>query len=407
MKTLALFLSCAIIGTMTKSTARASTGKSRRGLTKAALVSMYEKRIYDLEQLLDIARSFSSALDLKTLLESISFSCMAQLHTMDAGVFVLDFLTSDNFVLNTSRDPSCKSEVLQIPFADPVVRYMCEYRKPFTLDELGAFLIPPVSSKRKSKKTIKTQSESFVECAGLKTLSSLTPSLVVPLFLKSNLTGILFLGERLMLGEDVACEYSDYEKDFVMNIASLAASAINNAMLIERSSTDMMTQLKLKYFFFNVLTERLDSASANHEQLSVIMFDIDFFKHFNDTYGHECGDYVLKQVAKIIRENLREGDLASRYGGEEFTVMLNNTGKDIALDVAERIRRAIEQFDFSFNDTHMHVTISSGVTVFDVDKNPIKRANKLVSLADQGLYLSKQNGRNRVTFAEPGTCAVG
>lgn len=397
---------------MMKNSARASTSKSRRTLTKAALTDMYEKRVYDLEQLLDIARSFSSALDLKTLLESISFSCMAQLHTMDAGVFVLDFLTSDNLVLNTSRDPSCKDKSLQIAFSDPIVRYMNEYRKPFTLDEFKAFLEKTTSKdscakSRKSKNSKPPQNDAPVQCAGLETLTTLTPSLVVPLFLKSNLTGILFLGERLALGETVACEYSDYEKNFVMNIASLASSAINNAMLIERSSTDMMTQLKLKYFFFNVLTEHLDSASANREQLSVIMFDIDFFKHFNDTYGHECGDYVLKQVAKIIRENLREGDLASRYGGEEFTVMLNNTGKEAALDIAERIRRAIEQYDFSFNDTHMHVTISSGVTVFDVEKNPIRRANKLVSLADQGLYLSKQNGRNRVTFAEPGLCAVG
>lgn len=371
-------------------------------LTKAELVKQYEKRIYDLEQLLDIARSFSSTIEISNLLESISFSCMAQLHVADAGIFVLDFITNDNFVLKTKKsdlqisfsedDDGGVENIMapavltyQIPFSDPVVKILTDANGPLTLYEI---------QKKVDSST------------GLQILEDLNPTLIVPLMQRAQIAGILFLGERFFFDENVGADYTDYEKSLVLSIASLAASAINNATLIERSSTDMMTQLKLKYFFFNVLGEKLDTAYTNKRELSVIMFDIDFFKHFNDNYGHEYGDYVLKTVAQIIKDNLRDGDLASRYGGEEFTVLLNNTQKDDAMAIAERIRSAIEDYDFSYHGRHTKVTISGGVAVFDVETNPIKRANKLVSLADQGLYMSKQMGRNRVTYAYPGLKVV-
>ena len=121
--------------------------------------------------------------------------------------------------------------------------------------------------------------------------------------------------------------YTEYEQSQIMSIASLASVAINNAALLEMSSTDMMTHLKLKYYFFNILTEAIDFAFLKNQNLAVLMFDIDFFKKFNDTYGHECGDFVLISVANLIKKSLRESDVASRYGGEEFTILLPDTGK--------------------------------------------------------------------------------
>lgn len=233
----------------------------------------------------------------------------------------------------------------------------------------------------------------------ISTLESLSPTLLVPLIQKNNMNGILFLGERIAFDGDN--DYTDYEKEQIMSIGTLAALAINNASLVERSSTDMMTHLKLKFYFFNVLGDKLDAAFVHKTPISVIMFDIDFFKKFNDTYGHECGDYVLTQVAVIIKTGLREEDLASRYGGEEFTVLLDNTGKDQAMQIAERIRSEIEQYDFQFDNQHLHVTISGGVAVFERTTNPVIVAKKLVNQADQGLYMSKHNGRNQITYAHP------
>jgi diguanylate cyclase (GGDEF)-like protein len=163
----------------------------------------------------------------------------------------------------------------------------------------------------------------------------------------------------------------------------------------------MMTHLKLKYYFFNMLTDRLDEALSSDKSLSVIMFDIDFFKKFNDTYGHACGDYVLQTVARIIKNSIRGADMASRYGGEEFTVMLLNASAQEAVAVAERIRKRVETFDFFYEDQHMKVTISGGVAEFNTESNPITSAKLLVDQADQALYISKRSGRNRITFADP------
>ena len=164
----------------------------------------------------------------------------------------------------------------------------------------------------------------------------------------------------------------------------------------------MMTHLKLKFFFFNILEDKLDNAFAQNEKLSIVMFDIDFFKKFNDTYGHACGDYVLQHVAKIIKDSIRDEDMACRYGGEEFTVMLCGTGREEALLVSDRIRKNIEESVLSYEGNEMHLTISGGISVFSVDENPVRSARILVDQADKALYISKKNGRNQISVYEGG-----
>jgi len=348
---------------------------------------LYEKRIYDLEQLLDIARTFSQNLDFGNLLESIVYICMAQMHTLGAEIFVRDLISNDNFVLETSKDNNDDKEI-KIPVASPIISILNEVKRPVTLAEL--------------KKTLVGDSccADCSTCNGIQVLESLSPTLIVPLIQKNHLNGMLILQERIAIEDDTT--YTAYEQKQIMSIASLASVAINNAALLEKSSTDMMTHLRLKYYFFNVLTEAIDNASMTNENISVLMFDIDFFKKFNDTYGHECGDFVLIKVADLIKKSLRDSDVASRYGGEEFTVLLNNnTGRDEAMLVAERIRSTIDNYDFVYDNKHLHVTISVGVSTYDTKENLINSPNEFVNQADKGLYMSKTSGRNRVTFYDP------
>lgn len=345
----------------------------------AEIVSQYEKKIYDLKTLLEISRSLCSTIEFSQLIESILYTCMGQFRVLGAGVFVPEPLDSDYFVLNRNYnglelDPNV---TYRISVSNPLINVITKNDRVFTIDELKAE-VPAY--------------------ADLEAISSLKPSLIVPLVQRNHLDGILVLGEKISLPEEQG--YSSYEKELILTIASLAAVAIYNSTLLERSSTDMMTHLKLKYFFYNVLTDKLDAAMVQNLPLAVIMFDIDFFKRFNDTYGHACGDYVLQTVAKIIRSCIRSCDLASRYGGEEFTVMLDKTGKDDAMTVAERIRQHVEEYDFCYENQHVKVTISIGVTVFDSEKNLVSSPKQLVDQADQALYVSKRSGRNRVTFAD-------
>lgn len=337
----------------------------------------FEKKIYDLEQMISISRSFCSTIELTSLIESILYIAMAQLRVTSSGIFVLPEYGSDQYHLadhysGLEVDPS-KSYI--IPADSALVEFMSTSSKVYTLKELQ---------------------EQLPDCKDIDTLALLKPSLVVPLILKNRVNGILLMGDRIIV-DGMDNEYNDYERNEISTIASLASVAIHNASLIEQSSTDMMTKLKLKFFFFNVLEDKLDAAFVNDNSLSVIMFDIDFFKKFNDTYGHACGDYVLISVARIIKESIRGDDMASRYGGEEFTVMLPNTNAEEAEFVGERIRKNIESHDFVFEGQHMHVTISGGISVFSLDKNPVRTAKALVDQADKALYISKRNGRNRLT----------
>ena len=349
-----------------------------------AQIEEYEKKLYDYGQLVEVAKSLCSVLEFSTLIESILYTCMCQMRVLGAGMFVLKSFDSDCFTLENNYsgfDPDMEIEYT-IPTNHPVISYLCETNKAFTIDELEANL----------------------ENHGLvKQISSLNPSLVVPLKLKNHLNGILLLGDRIML-DDENCYYTEYERDQIIKIASLASIAINNASLIEQTTTDMMTHLKLKHYFFTVLSEKLEFSALNKMPISVLMLDIDFFKKFNDTYGHACGDFVLQKVSRSIFDSIRGQDLAGRYGGEEFVVMLYNTDADAAMMVAERIRKNIAEQELHYEGNNMSLTISIGVSVFDAD-NPIT-AKELVEMADRALYQSKANGRNRVTLADKDTPPV-
>ncbi len=367
-----------------KSSSKAS-GVSLQKLSKKELieynankVAEYEKEIYDLKQLIEISRSFCKNFELNSLIESILYIAMAQMRVLGAGVFVLHSFDSTSFKLanNYSGLNVDKSMEYKIPISSPLVDYLVGNGATYSLDRIKSEL---------------------PDCEDIGVIESLHPSLVVPLKLKNRLIGIILMGERIQLDE-LSVEYDDYELNEIATIASLASVALHNASLVEQSSTDMMTKLKLKFFFFNYLELKLDIALAQNRVLSVMMFDIDFFKKFNDTYGHSCGDYVLQTVAQLIRDNIREGDMASRYGGEEFTVMLCDATETDAYYVAERIRKNIESYDFVFEGNRMHVTISGGISTFSLENNPIRSPKDLVCQADEALYISKNNGRNQITI---------
>lgn len=357
-----------------------NTKKKRK--SSAVIIAEYEKKLYDLQQLLEISKSFSSVLEFSALVESILYVCMCQMRVLAAGMFCAEKLDSNDLSLSNNYTGFDLDQNIDYVLAEdhPLLDLLCSESKVFSVDELRA-LLP--------------------EGTDLSPIESLSPSLVVPMKYQNHLNGILVLGDQIDLGEG-SSSFSDDDKRQILDIALLASMAINNTILIERSSTDMMTHLKLKYFFYKSLELKMELARTHGIPVSVIMFDVDFFKRFNDTYGHACGDIVLQRVAKIIQGGVREQDLAARYGGEEFVVMLYNTDASGADVVGERIRKIVESDDITYDGNHMQITISAGYAVFDpsderyLELSPLQ----LVSLADKALYASKRNGRNRVTRAD-------
>jgi diguanylate cyclase len=166
----------------------------------------------------------------------------------------------------------------------------------------------------------------------------------------------------------------------------------------EESLTDALTNLANRKAFDQRLNELIDDSEDN-PAFSVIIADIDFFKKFNDTYGHLVGDKVLKYVGRILKSGVKGKDLAARFGGEEFTLLLPNTDINGAKAVAEQLRVAIADqnlIDKSVNEDYGKVTVSLGVGQY----RPGETNQDLLERADKALYVAKENGRNRVEIAE-------
>jgi diguanylate cyclase (GGDEF)-like protein len=161
----------------------------------------------------------------------------------------------------------------------------------------------------------------------------------------------------------------------------------------ESATRDSLTDCYNKKFFLARLPNEFAFATRHNKVLSLAMMDIDHFKKTNDTFGHLAGDYVLRNVAKLMQATVRNYDIFARYGGEEFALIMRETSADNAFIAVERIRRRVEQATFTFEGQRIPVTISAGVATW-LDGEP-KTPEDLVQLADDYLYRAKNNGRNR------------
>ncbi len=161
--------------------------------------------------------------------------------------------------------------------------------------------------------------------------------------------------------------------------------------------TDGLTELFNHRYFMKKLPEEVARARRYSHPLSLIMIDVDNFKLYNDTHGHPRGDEVLKLLAGLLEKSVRSIDIVARYGGEEFTIILSETGRDNAIIMAERIRKAVDEYSFPCEKTQPggKLTISLGVASLDVDADTAS-GDGLLKKADNLLYMAKGTGRNKV-----------
>jgi diguanylate cyclase (GGDEF)-like protein len=170
----------------------------------------------------------------------------------------------------------------------------------------------------------------------------------------------------------------------------------NQQELEKLAVTDSLTRLANRKQIMTSLKTHIENYRRYAAEFSLLMMDIDHFKEVNDTYGHLMGDVVLVQVAEIFNKVLRSMDVAGRYGGEEFLVILGQTTVQSAMLTAERIRQAVEHYPFVYQDIELHITISTGVTgIISGDDTD----NTLISRADKALYEAKTRGRNQVVLS--------
>ncbi|MHB8923018.1 MAG: sensor domain-containing diguanylate cyclase, partial [Thermoleophilia bacterium] len=216
--------------------------------------------------------------------------------------------------------------------------------------------------------------------------------IILPLKAFDRIGGVMFLYTESNI------ELGERKLELLRSIGSQLGMAINNALLFEeareQSLHDPLTGLANRSLMHVELDKSLARCRRSDEPLSLLMLDLDFFKRFNDTYGHGAGDDLLVALARILEHEIREVDLIVRYGGEEFLVIMPDTSGDVAVMTADRIRQLVESTVFpAGNDRKAHITISIGAAT---SRDGSESKEILMVRADTALYLAKERGRNRV-----------
>lgn len=204
-------------------------------------------------------------------------------------------------------------------------------------------------------------------------------------------------GKRRRIGCLVIKGLTEGNKEKFTILASQFALALWRVKLYEEiervSITDSLTEVYTRRYALGRFQEEVQRAEIRHTQLSFLMIDVDLFKDFNDKYGHLTGDQILREVGILIKENIREIDIAGRYGGEEFCVILPDTDRQGSIYAAERIRQAVEKAVIKAYDVEVQITLSIGVSTYPHNAEVI---GGLIDKADSALYTAKKDGRNRV-----------
>ena len=223
----------------------------------------------------------------------------------------------------------------------------------------------------------------------------LNPSKVIPLLGLDGVYGFIIVGDKI-LGEP----YTAQEITYLDRLIKFVSISLQNSLHFKRAIVDQKTELYNHSFFMKRLEEELARLRRYKSRTTLLMLDVDHFKKFNDTFGHLAGDKVLKAVARSIHDNIRLEDLASRFGGEEFSVLLIQCDPDKGYLIGERIRQAIEDRKVEFAGKELSVTVSIGVAHTSTE-NLVADSATLIDRADQALYVAKKTGRNRTSVFDP------
>jgi diguanylate cyclase (GGDEF)-like protein len=230
--------------------------------------------------------------------------------------------------------------------------------------------------------------------APVRELEKVKPELIVPILGHSGLYGLILIGGKIH-GE----RFSSTELIFIQQFMSFVSLAIQNHLNYDHSMRDVKTGLYNYGFFMTRMTEELARMKRNEYASSIIVIDVDFFKRFNDTYGHVAGDKVLESIAAMIKHGVRLEDVPARFGGEEFTILLPDTSSEAAWCVAERLRKSIAALVVPWEKSLSQVTISLGIFTFSNMSDIL--VTEIIDRADKALYKSKERGRNCTTIWEP------
>ncbi len=337
-------------------------------LTEKLTYEELEKTVFDLHNLIEIALSLSSNLQFESLVESLLYICIGQMIVDKVAIFLHTNFDNEDLNIYMSRGYTLPDEI-KISEKSLLIEYL-----------------------RANNGIINAEKARFImmqDKPGSELYNLLNPEIIIPLKSKNSLNGIIFLSKKIM-----GTPYTEQEFLFLDKLSKFASIAVENSRLYRMATLDRMTGLFIHHYFKERLSEEIKRAERTESPLTLIMADIDHFKNVNDTYGHQQGDIILKETAVLIHQNIRSFDIASRYGGEEFAIILTDTEITTAYNIAERLRKKIEKHEYPGENHPIRITISIGIAQFnpEIDKD----GNTLLRRADIALYEAKSQGRNLV-----------
>jgi two-component system cell cycle response regulator len=260
------------------------------------------------------------------------------------------------------------------------------------MDEAKARLLEAIAQHRGGVPFARVQARLFAPRVGGPEEAALHGFAAFPITTNARLTGLLALGGK------AAGRIPADTDDFLNQVANQAWIVLENSRLFERirnlSIRDSLTDLFNHRHSIEIVATEFDRVGRYEGGVSVLMLDVDHFKKINDEHGHQAGDVVLRDCARVMRDQLRSVDAIGRYGGEEFLVVLPHTTYEEARATAERLRRAIDGHVFRAGSRELRVTVSVGVACYPSES--VDSPATLIRQADQALYRAKQGGRNRV-----------
>jgi diguanylate cyclase (GGDEF)-like protein len=334
------------------------------------------RETYDYRQmLLAFSKQMSHVLNLNELAEGMLKLIARALKVEEANLFLPDNENSD-FVSHFHLPPTNGTRAMKLTRENPLVTWLAKASGPLSREQID--ILPQM-------KALRSEERKQIDKSGI--------NFLFPIKSRDTLVGILTLGNK-----ENGARYRSEDLDLVTTMASSAGVVIENAQLYAaanvKANTDELTSLYNHRYFHQRLDEEIARGLRFGVIFSLILFDLDLFKRYNDIQGHLAGDELLRRVGKSLRSALRTVDMAFRYGGDEFAVILPGTSTEDALKVAERIRQSIEQ---AMDSEGFMLTASLGVASWPTDG---MMKESLIQCADSALYHAKQWGNRTCLYAD-------
>lgn len=336
----------------------------------------HESRIQALVRVIQASQQLGASTSLESVMPMVADSVKTLFHVDTVAVYLLDEENVEESILRAKGVESPHGEAFTDFNPDVTSSYLVrsmKERKPILFHDFNA---------EATEERVIARDRDF------------RSAMVTPLMFEGRAIGAMFASFHQPR------KYNQDRLDFFYLLSTQVALAVRNAQLQEGLSAlatrDSLSGLFTHGYFQEHLGKTIVKSKYANQPVALMILDMDFFKKVNDNYGHPQGDALLKQLGGVIKSVVRPTDTICRYGGDEFTVTMPDTNRISAVVVAEKIRQAVEEYEFVLGSNIVHITVSGGVAAFPEDAETKK---ELIEKADQAMYEAKHKGRNKICFA--------